>query len=105
MLVLIVVVGYFMLVGGAGQAGSGVTEDVTQVISGVLVVALAGFSPWVALKVVHFTGDHAHQLHLMASTAATRRRGGRPNGPKGGDPGPDGGPVCKTGHLCASGKA
>ena len=41
----------------------------TQVISGVLVSALAGFAPWVALKVVHFTGDHAHQLHLMATSA------------------------------------
>jgi type IV secretion system protein TrbL len=70
-LVLIFVLGYFMLVGGAGQAAPGVTEDVTQVVSGVLVVALAGFSPWVALKIVHFTGEHAQQLHVMASTAAT----------------------------------
>ena len=68
-LVLVFVVGYFMIVQGAGQVGSGVTQDVTQVISGVLVLALAGFAPWVALKVVHFTGDHAHQLHLMATSA------------------------------------
>ena len=33
-------------------------------------LALAGFAPWLALKIVHFTGDHAHQLHAMASTSA-----------------------------------
>jgi hypothetical protein len=70
-LVVVFVVGYLMLVDGAGQAGSALTQDVTQVVSGVLVLALAGFAPWMALKVVHFTGDHAHQLHAMATTAAT----------------------------------
>lgn len=69
-LVLIFVIGYFMLIKGVGQSGSGVTQEVTQVVSGVIVLALAGFAPWLALKVVHFTGDHGGQLHAMTATAA-----------------------------------
>jgi hypothetical protein len=69
MLVLIFVVGLGMLVDGVGQAGSGGTQTVTQTIAGMLVLALAGFAPWVALKVVHFVGDQAHHLHLLASTS------------------------------------
>jgi hypothetical protein len=69
-LILIFVVGYFMLVQGVGQAGTGVTQQITQLVSGAIVLALAGFAPWLALKVVHFTGDHAHQLHAMATTSA-----------------------------------
>jgi hypothetical protein len=68
-LVLIFVAGYGILIEGAGQAGSGATQKVTQVISGVLVLFLAGFAPWLALKVVHFTGDQAHQLHSLGSSA------------------------------------
>ena len=69
-LVLIFVAGYGILVEGAGQAGSGAAQRVTQVISGILVLSLAGFAPWLALKVVHFTGEHAHQLHALGTTAA-----------------------------------
>jgi type IV secretion system protein TrbL len=68
-LVLIFVVGYFMLVRGAGQAGSGLTQEVTQVIAGVVVLALAGFAPWVALKMVHFAGEHAERLHGVGVAA------------------------------------
>ncbi len=68
-LILVFVIGYFMLVKGVGQTGSGVTQEVTQVVSGVIVLALAGFAPWLALKVVHFTGDHANQLHAMSASA------------------------------------
>ena len=69
-LILIFVIGYFMLIKGVGQAGSGVTQEITQVVSGVIVLALAGFAPWLALKIVHFTGDHATQLHAMSATTA-----------------------------------
>jgi type IV secretion system protein TrbL len=69
-LILIFVIGYFMLIKGVGQAGTGVTQEITQVVSGVIVLALAGFAPWLALKVVHFTGDHASQLHALSATTA-----------------------------------
>jgi hypothetical protein len=68
-LVLIFVAGYGILIEGAGEAGSGTTQKVTQVISGVLVLFLAGFAPWLALKVVHFTGEQAHQLHALGASA------------------------------------
>jgi hypothetical protein len=42
------------------------------------VLFLAGFAPWSALKIVHFTGEHAHQLHsLGASTVAGAAVSGR----------------------------
>ena len=68
-LVLVFVIGYGILIGGVGQSGSGATQQITQVISGILVLMLAGFAPWLALKVVHFTGEHAQQLHALGSTA------------------------------------
>ncbi len=68
-LVLIFLAGYGILVEGVGQAGSGPTQKVTQVISGILVLFAAGFAPWLALKVVHFTGEHAQQLHALGSSA------------------------------------
>ena len=77
-LILIFIAGYGILIEGVGQAGSGTTQKVTQVISGVLVLFLAGFAPWSALKIVHFTGEHAHQIHsLGSSTVAGAAAGGR----------------------------
>ncbi len=77
-LILIFVAGYGILIEGVGQAGSGATQKGTQVISGVLVLFLAGFAPWSALKIVHFTGEHAHQIHsLGASTVAGAAASGR----------------------------
>jgi hypothetical protein len=69
-LVIIFVVGLDMLVKGVGQAGSGRAQSATQAISGLLVLALAGFAPWLALKLVHWSGDHFHQVHGLASTSA-----------------------------------
>jgi len=68
LLVLVFVVGLGMLVGHLGQAGTAGTQTATQVIAGVLVLALAGFAPWMALRIVHFGGDHLGQLHTLAST-------------------------------------
>jgi hypothetical protein len=77
-LILIFIAGYGILIEGVGQAGSSTTQKVTQVISGVLVLFLAGFAPWSALKIVHFTGEHAHQIHsLGSSTVAGAAAGGR----------------------------
>jgi type IV secretion system protein TrbL len=69
-LVIIFVVGLDMLVKGVGQAGSGRGQSATQAVSGLLVLALAGFAPWLALKLVHWSGDHFHQIHGLASTSA-----------------------------------
>jgi hypothetical protein len=69
-LVLIFVIGLGMLVDGVGQAGTGNTQRTTQTISALLVLALAGFAPWLALKLVHWSGDQFHHLHSLAATSA-----------------------------------
>src|SRR5579884_4299945 len=63
-LVVIFVVGLGMVSSGVGQA-----------VSGLLVLALAGLAPWMALRIVHFVGDQAQSLHLLAthSTAGAQR--------------------------------
>lgn len=66
LLVIIFVVGLGMLVGGTGLAGTGATQTVTQEVAGILVLAMAGFAPWMALRVVHFSGDHFGHLHALA---------------------------------------
>jgi hypothetical protein len=69
-LVIIFVVGLDMLVKGVGQAGHGQTQTATQAVSGLLVLAVAGFAPWLALKLVHWSGDQFHQIHGLASASA-----------------------------------
>jgi hypothetical protein len=70
-LVLIFVIGLGMLVDGVGQAGNGATQRTTQTVSALLVLALAGFAPWLALKLVHWSGDQFHHLHALATTSAS----------------------------------
>jgi hypothetical protein len=69
-LVIIFVVGLDMLVKGVGQAGHGHAQAATQAVSGLLVLAVAGFAPWLALKLVHWSGDQFHQIHGLASASA-----------------------------------
>jgi hypothetical protein len=69
-LVIIFVIGMDMLVKGVGQAGDGHAQRATQAVSGLLVLAVAGFAPWLALKLVHWSGDQFHQIHGLASASA-----------------------------------
>jgi len=70
-LVTIFVVGIGVLGPGVGRApmpaGTGrLAQNVTQVVIGALILCLAGFAPWLALKMVHFAGDSFHTLHAQA---------------------------------------
>ncbi|MGH3629948.1 MAG: hypothetical protein ACRDRL_21220, partial [Sciscionella sp.] len=47
----------------------GVTNAVTNLAVGALTLLLAGFAPWIAIKMVHFTGDHFQQVHGQAAGA------------------------------------
>ncbi len=69
-LVIVFVVGWGVL-DGAGQASSGATQTVTQTASGLLILGVAGLAPWMALKLVHFSGDQFHHLHSLAGTATS----------------------------------
>jgi hypothetical protein len=76
-LVIMLLVGYYMLsenlgaVGAGGVAGGNPTgtQALTQIAGGGVVLLLAAFAPWVALKTVHFAGDHMAQLHAHATSA------------------------------------
>jgi len=76
-LVIMLVIGYYTLTRNLGAIGSGGvaggnptgTQAVTQVATGGLILLLAGFAPWMALKTVHFAGDHMAELHAHAGSA------------------------------------
>jgi len=74
-LVVIFVVGLGILVDGVGQAPAsgfgGVAQPLTQAVAGLLVLCLAGFAPWLALRLVHFSGDHFAQLHAHAGAVSS----------------------------------
>jgi type IV secretion system protein TrbL len=71
-LVLIFVVGLGVLDNGVGEATVGggtsgqVAQSATQLVIGCLILCLAGLAPWMAIKLVHFTGDSFHQIHSYA---------------------------------------
>ena len=68
-LVIIFMVGLGMLVDGAGQSGGGATQTMTQIVSGLLVLLVAGAAPFLALGLVHWSGNQFHQVHSLASTS------------------------------------
>jgi hypothetical protein len=71
MLVIVFVVGWEVLDGGAGRNGGGTGQTVTQTAAGLLILGVAGLAPWMALRLVHFSGDQFHHLHTMATSATS----------------------------------
>lgn len=69
-LVIIFVVGLGVLDNGLGQVGNGATQQATQLMTGLLILCLAGLAPWMAIKVVHFAGDSFHAIHAHGAAAA-----------------------------------
>ena len=71
-LIIIFVIGLGVL-GGMGSATGGTPlTAITGEITGLLILLVAGFSPWMALRLVHFTGDH---MATMAQSASHARAG------------------------------
>jgi type IV secretion system protein TrbL len=68
-LVVVFVVGWGVLGGGVGLAGTGASQGLTQIAAGLLILAVAGLAPWMALKLVHFSGEQFHHLHALAGAA------------------------------------
>ena len=68
LLVIIMMVG-ISVVEGAGQAGDGIGQGMTQLATGSLILLMGGFAPWVAIKMFHFTGDALAGAHAYAAQA------------------------------------
>ena len=66
-LILIFVTGLGVLGGLGSSANAGGLSGITSDITGLLILLVAGLSPWMALKLVHFTGDH---MAMMAGSAS-----------------------------------
>jgi type IV secretion system protein TrbL len=70
-LVTIFVVGLGVLETGVGRGGQSGTaqagQTITQVVVGVMILLMAGFAPWLAIKLVHFAGDSFHAIHASGS--------------------------------------
>ena len=71
LLVIIFVVGLDVMDSGLGQSGTGATQTVTQIATGLLILCVAGFAPWLALKMVHFAGESFHQIHVHGQAAVS----------------------------------
>jgi type IV secretion system protein TrbL len=74
-LVIIFVLGLGVLDNGLGEATVGggtaghLAQSTTQLVTGCLILAMAGFAPWLAIKLVHFAGDSFHTIHSHAMAA------------------------------------
>ena len=73
-LVIIFVIGLGVLTDGLGEVngtgtGASATQSITQTIIGALILLMAGFAPWLAIKLVHFGGEHFGQIHGHARSA------------------------------------
>lgn len=54
---------------GLGQVGSATTQQITQMATGLLVMSVAGFAPWLALQFVHWAGGSLQQAGHHARSA------------------------------------
>ena len=68
-LIFIFVIGLEVLLKGVGSTGSSGAQGITQTVTGILILALAGLAPWVAIKMAHFAGVHLEGMHMMAGHA------------------------------------
>ncbi|MGI8753307.1 MAG: hypothetical protein ACR2MN_13500 [Acidimicrobiales bacterium] len=69
-LVIVFIIGLGALTGGLGSTPHpGAGQSVTQIVIGALILLMAGFAPWAAIKIVHFSGDHFAQIHAHAGAA------------------------------------
>jgi len=54
---------------GLGQVGTATTQEITQMATGLLVMSVAGFAPWLALQFVHWAGGSLQQAGQHARSA------------------------------------
>ena len=69
-LIIIFVIGLGVLGGMGSPAGATPLTAITEEITGLLILLVAGLSPWMALRIVHFTGDHVATMSASAGHAS-----------------------------------
>jgi hypothetical protein len=69
LLIFVFVIGWYVLLRGVGSTGTGATQGITQVVCGILILTLAGFAPWMAIKMAHFAGHHLEAVHHQVAGA------------------------------------
>ena len=74
LLVIIFMIGVSVMEGAGISAHPGPGQQLTQVATGSLILLLAGFAPWLAIKMFHFTGDALHTAHASAAAAPSGAR-------------------------------
>lgn len=74
LLVIIFMIGVSVMEGAAMTAQPGPGQQLTQIATGSLILLLAGFAPWAAIKMFHFTGDALHSAHATAMAAPSGAR-------------------------------
>ena len=68
-LVIVFVVGLGVLMNNLGSTGDSSTQQLTQLMAGLLILTVAGLAPWMAVKFVHFTGEAFHTIHIHSGAA------------------------------------
>src|ERR1035437_9851478 len=74
LLVIIFMIGVSVMDGAGMAAQPGPGQQLTQIATGSLILLMAGFAPWAAIKMFHFTGDALHTAHATATTAPSGAR-------------------------------
>ena len=74
LLVIIFMIGVSVMEGAGMSASPGPGQQLTQIATGSLILLLAGFAPWMAIKMFHFTGDALHSAHVTALAAPSGAR-------------------------------
>ena len=67
-LVLILAIGV-QIAEGLGGSASTTAAEITQLMVGLLAMAVAGFAPWLALQFVHWAGGGLREVHQHAQSA------------------------------------
>jgi hypothetical protein len=68
-LVIVFVVGLGVVMNNLGSTGDSSTQQLTQLMAGLLILTVAGLAPWMAVKFVHFTGEAFHTIHSHSGAA------------------------------------
>ena len=74
LLVIIFMIGVSVMEGAGMTSQPGPGQQLTQIATGALILLLAGFAPWAAIKMFHFTGDALHSAHATATAAPSGAR-------------------------------